>query len=241
MLLCAHEDFNLATGFYVPSGAEPVGVQMFVVTYNDVVPTGYVNADQPEHWARYRYWVEGTVAAPHILDYISIRTKIIALVEAITGTNYSAWGSLSVVQKNVATKWCNIRIANEVGISQYYAYCGGQMTGLEYITQQLQESFKARSVRYTLFQVQLYAGLGKVQGMKEEKTLNQEALKQLYLGNGVAEVSVDGSDGVVDFLKSTGSFATTGLKARIDSTAVTFGGNSQTFVDGMANILTKVD
>lgn len=157
-------------------------------------------------------------------DLLSLRTLIYTMVETLVGTDYVNWDLLSSEQKKVALKWCNIRIVNAKGIVFYITECGSQDVANNYIEDYITLAIEARIIRFNAYSNYGFNYLGKTQGLLADSYARQSFMDSTYINRGVVFKSVDGIDGLGDWILGQESFTVTGLKPRIISGQFTLGG-----------------
>jgi hypothetical protein len=239
MILYKLIGYNELTDTYInPNTGEKENIPMPTFTIANTVPDNYSEFNGPDNWAVYGAGLVGSIYG--LREYISLRYEIYTRIELIAGIDYSLWDNLTAAQKNIAIVWCNVRIVNAKGMTFYVQKCGSQDMANFYISDYLDKSNIARDYRYYVaFTVFGYTYLGKLQGIKAESFLRHDFLDTTYIDRGVVYKTVDGIDGIGDWILGTNGFSITGLKPRIIAGEFILGGgmNVDTFCDTLVGML----
>lgn len=233
------DGYNAVTEQYIdPNTGEPSLMPSSNFVIADIAPNNYSLFDSPENWANYAINLIGSVFG--LRDYLSFRYEIYTRIEAITGTDYANYNSLTTEQKIVALIWCNIRIVNVKGMTFYATECGSQSVADSYISSYLNSSPIARALRYdNAFTIYGFTYLGKLQGLKAESYARQYFLDTTYINRGVVFLADDGIEGLGDWILGQNSFISTGLKPRIIAGEFNlgYGMDVTTFCDTLVGIV----
>lgn len=223
MILCKLIGYDTTTGNWTnPETGLIQNLPSMPLVVSDALPDNYEEYDSSENWARNGSNLIGSFSG--VKDYLGLRFQIYSRIEIICGTDYANWDSLSEIQKQVAVVWCNIRVANAVGLPTYVQYCGGEEIALGYINDFLTKSVLARQQRYDAYSTFGFMFLGQQQGLQAENYARQYFLDSLYIKRGVAFISQDGINGLGDWILGLSIYSTTGLKPRIISGEFVLGG-----------------
>lgn len=197
----------------------------------------YADFSSAINWAEYSTSILGLYFG--FRDYISLRYQIYTAIETIAGTDYANWNNLSTSEKAVALKWCNIRIINALGLSFFVTACGSQLLANKYVSDYLDNSIVARNWRYQKgYSVFGFNYLGRTQALLAESYSRSLFLIDAYIQRGVVYNSVDGINGLGDWVQGLGDFSTTGLKPRIIDEQFTLTGiGVNDFCDGLVDII----
>ena len=207
----------------------------FVVA-DTIPPTNYMLYDAPENWASQGQNLIGSYTG--LEEYLSLRVQIYTRIENICGTDYSNWNSLSDSQKQIALVWCNLRMADVVGLPTYAQYCGSLNIAKRYINDFINYSIPARQLRYDTFSLFGFTYLGNAQGIKAEHYARKDFLDSIFLNRGVVLNSEDGVDGLGDWVLGQNSYTTTGLKPMIVSGQFILNGiDVDTFCNALIGII----
>lgn len=232
------DGYNAVTKLYInPSTGQPSPLPKAPFLVSQSLPQGFVEFSSIEDWANYG----DAIIESHfgLRDYLALRYQIYSRVEEIAGIDYINWNNLSQIEKQIALKWSNIRIVNTRGIVFYVTECGSQELASTYIYDHLNKSYESREDRYyNAFTLFGYQYLGKAQGLKAESYARKDFLDTTYVDRGVVFKSVDGIDGIGDWIQGLNGYSETGLKPRIISGEFILGGGMD--VDTFCNTLVGI-
>lgn len=245
MLLGILNGYNAATKEYTDGQGNIVPLPKPAYIVSGALSSEYTNiSNSAANWYNIGKHLIGGVAG--FRDYLSWRSEIRLLIEAIAGTDYSAWNSLSNSEKTIALILLPTKIIDAKGYaffaSEVYSLIGNSDSNMNIINAYLNDSENARSLRYDVMIKYAYQYLGKNQGLKAEYYARQTFTNAVYVSRGVLYKSEDDIDGFGDWIlsKAGTSFETTGLKARIDAGEFTLSGGISS-VDFCSNLIGIVE
>lgn len=204
----------ITQGYINPNTGQKENIPNSPFCVNNSVPDAtYADFSSPENWVNYGETLLGSYVG--FKDYQSLRTLIYTGIEVIAGADYLNWNNLTLEQKNIALVWCNIRIVNARGIVFYATECGGMAVASSNIEHYLDKSIHARNTRFNAYSNYGFTYMGKNQGLLADTYARQAFMDSTYINRGVVFKSVDGIDGLGDWIQGLESFTVTGLKPRI--------------------------
>lgn len=177
------------------------------------------------------------------MDWLSNRDQIKLHCEAISGTDYSTWESLSESEKKGVLPFVATKLIDRRGFDFYVTECIA--SGLDsdiILSEYLNVSMAVRQIRYNELMKYIYHMLGKRDGLAvEDQIRNGINLGKKYIDRGVLRISIDGVDGITDFIQATDSFSTLGLFKQLANLVYTIdetGTTDEEFCDNCEAIIT---
>lgn len=244
MLLGKLQGYDIATGQYSEGGATKNLPKAPFIISSGALPVDYDDFGiLPENWYKYAYELIGSAVG--FRDYQSWRIEIRTLIEVIAGADYVNWNILTDEQKIIALRIVPTKVIDARGFTffndQVTALIGNGDTTTFIVTNYLDKSTEARSMRYDVLIKFAYQYLGKNQGLRAELLARGTFTDMVYIERGVLYNAEDGIDGFGDWILSNvgTTFENTGLKAKINDGTFSLGGAipTQTFLDALIGII----